>query len=449
MRKFAVWFVLYYLRFFARIALFIARPKVIGIAGSVGKTSVKYALAKILGDVGRTLTTSGNSETGVPLGILGIKLAGYRFWNWLSILLQCPFRVWNTLGVNYLIVEMGIDDPDPPKNMAYLLTIVKPDIAVIVTESAAHTEQFEKTLTENEKKLSAGERRKLLIKRIAAEDITMITQQCRIVVFNADSHYITEALEPYQYRGLRFMSFGHSARNNLAYVKREVSLAGTRFGFTLDGQRVAFSIRSYALPAQYREVFGAAALAAYVAGVPTQTIQRSLETFSELPKGRATLLKGIRDSVIIDSSYNASRASVDAFLGLLRELKEKTHRPVVFAFGDMRELGQEAAIEHAAVAEQIPSVADYLFCVGPLTKQYVLPRVPKEIFKEVEWFSNAHGLGVYLRDQLPPRALVLIKGSQNQIFLEEAIKYILVDKGDEKKLCRQEGYWMSRKRDAA
>lgn len=445
MRKFAVWFVLYYLRFFARIALFIHRPKVFGIAGSVGKTSTKYALAKILGNVGKTLTTSGNSETGVPLGILGITLKGYSFWNWLSILLQCPLRVWNTVGVNYLVVEMGIDDPDPPKNMAYLLTIVKPDIAVLVTESAAHTEQFEKTLTDNEKKLSAGDRRELLIQRIAAQDVKMITEQCRIVVFNADNRYILKALEPYQFRGLRLSSFGHSASNNLAYVKREVSLAGTRFGFSLDGQRVAFSIRGYALPAQFREVFGSAALAAYCAGVPTQTIQRSLEKFMELPKGRATLLKGIRDSVIIDSSYNASRASVEAFLGLARELKEKTHRPVIFAFGDMRELGQEAEIEHAAVAEQIASVVDYLYCVGPLTKRYVLLRVPKEIFKEVEWFSNAHGLGVYLRDQLPPRALVLVKGSQNQIFLEEAIKFILASRADEKKLCRQERYWMRKK----
>src|SRR3989344_3241689 len=166
MRRLAVYVVLLYLRFFARIALFMHRPKVIGIAGSVGKSSAKYALKAILEKTGRTVSTSGNSETGVPLGILGITLAGYGPIDWLIALLRCPFGVFHLIGASYLIVEMGIDDPRPPKNMEYLLTIVEPDVAVIVTESAAHTMQFEKALSGEEVQgMTAEERRDLLIRR--------------------------------------------------------------------------------------------------------------------------------------------------------------------------------------------------------------------------------------------------------------------------------------------
>jgi len=51
-----------------------------------------------------------------------------------------------------------------------------------------------------------------------------------------------------------------------------------------------------------------------------------------------------------------------------------------------------------------------------------------------------------LKDNIPQNSLVLVKGSQNTIFLEEAIKYLLKDKEDEKKLCRQDDYWLKIKK---
>jgi len=47
-----------------------------------------------------------------------------------------------------------------------------------------------------------------------------------------------------------------------------------------------------------------------------------------------------------------------------------------------------------------------------------------------------------MRENLPKNAIVLVKGSQNTIFLEEAVKLILKNKSDEKLLCRQDDYWM-------
>ncbi|MEO6691160.1 MAG: hypothetical protein ABIO44_02360, partial [Saprospiraceae bacterium] len=149
MREFLIWTVLFYLRFWAKTALSLHRPYVIGIAGSVGKSSTRNALEAVLKDHFRTKVVSGNSETGVPLGILGLELDSFTKNNWIQVLLQAPLKIFNLSKVQTLIIEMGIDDPYPPKNMTYLLTIVKPNLSIDLNATATHTMQFEKLLKRN------------------------------------------------------------------------------------------------------------------------------------------------------------------------------------------------------------------------------------------------------------------------------------------------------------
>ena len=111
-----------YLRFFAKKALAKHQPTVIGVAGSVGKSSTRNAIEAILKDHFPTKSV-GNSETGIPLGILGMKPENYTKLDWAKMLLKSPFNLNFLQGTKYLIAEMGIDEPDPPKNMGYLLTI--------------------------------------------------------------------------------------------------------------------------------------------------------------------------------------------------------------------------------------------------------------------------------------------------------------------------------------
>ena len=95
MRDSLVWTVLYYLRFWSKLALRLNRPYVIGIAGSVGKSSTRNALDAILKDHFRTKVVSGNSETGVPLGILGLELDGFTKTNWFQVLIKAPYKIFN------------------------------------------------------------------------------------------------------------------------------------------------------------------------------------------------------------------------------------------------------------------------------------------------------------------------------------------------------------------
>lgn len=444
-KKFLVLFVLYYLRYFAKQAVKKNRPVIIGIAGSVGKSSLKNALKGIMSKHGKTYALDGNSETGIPLSILGLSAKDYSAKNWFLNLLKAPFRTDYLKGYTYLIVEMGIDDPHPPKNMDYLLSIIKPEIAINLNVSATHTMQFEKAISDPKKRTV-----KNLIDAIAFEDTKIITKSnCREGIYNSDNEFIVKYIEKFRKQNpiTTLKSFGSNKIDSIRLISYDVKLNKTKFTFKLNEKipkEITVTFKNFCLPKAYSSTFEAAILTARSLKVPLKTIQEGLEENFSLPKGRATILPGIKNSTIIDSSYNASKESMLTFLELLERLKKQTKRPAVFVFGDMRELGTAAKEEHEQVAEYAKNVANSVYTVGPQTKEYVIPILKnsnKRIYKDSS--KNSVQLGLHLKESLPENAIILFKGSQNEIFLEEAIKFILENQSDEKKLCRQSEYWKS------
>ncbi len=381
MRKFAISLVLSYFRFFARIALQLHKPEIIGIAGSVGKSSTRNAIEATLEDY-FPIKTVGNSETGIPLGILGLQPTAYNLTDWAFMLLRAPFGIYHLNHTRYLIAEMGIDEPGPPKNMEYLLTILKPDIAISLNVSATHTMQFEKTLSEAERVESAlsdeqrtknkEQRTEIVVRKIAEEDTKIITKSdCRVSIYNADDKNIREIVKDHNDKKNTSLTFGTSNTNDIFYAEYTVSLTGTSFAFSLKDEtpkKITLFLKNMLLPEEYREVFAAAILTGLQSQLTLEQIKNGLEHHFSVPRGRASMFKGINSTIIVDSSYNASRAPVIAFLSMVKLLKKQTNRPVVFLFGDMRELGNDAEREHEKVTEAMVGIVDYLYLVGPLTR---------------------------------------------------------------------------------
>lgn len=429
------------------------RPYIIGVAGSVGKSSTRNALFATLKDHFPTKVVSGNSETGIPMGILGFEIDGFTRKNWINRLLKAPLRIFSLRNVKYLIVEMGIDDPHPPKNMSYLLTIVKPDMSIDINATATHTQQFEKLLPKN-----ASDPVGYLVKKIAEEDSKIITNgYTKVGIYNNDDSNLSQII-PKNAKGktVSLLTFGEGKENTISYVDYSVSTSRTKYSYVVnkDGKERQFdlSFPGVLLPPASRESFAAVILAASEIGLKYPQIKESLEKNLSTPKGRSSLFPGIKNSMVIDSSYNSSKSSVISFLDLLKMLKEKTGRPIVFLMGDMRELGKESQAEHAEVARAILPIVDELYCVGPQTAEFVVPIVKELLGRKgktakVEWYKNAIQAGLHLKEELPPSAIVLVKGSQNTIYLEEAIKFLLDNSQDVKNLTRQDDYWMKIKQD--
>ncbi len=439
MRKVVQNFVLFYLRFWARLALWWHRPCVVGITGSVGKSSCKNAVFAVLHEkLGERvkMIEKGNSETGIPLGIVGLTIVDYTTLGWAKTLLRVPLGLRFLRGTEYLVVEMGIDDPFEPKNMSYLLKIVKPDIAIFLNVHPVHTEQFSRVAKEKED----------ILRAIAREKGKIITESgARVGIYNKDNPYVREVVEKVKTVGL--YSFGKGEENFVSYKGWEISFEGTRFSYKTPKGELMIFLRGYLLPKAYLQTLAPALIVGFLLEIRGTDIKRALEKNFTLPPSRATLLEGIKNSWLIDSSYNASFVSTREMLSLAFVLSKKYQRELVFCFGDMRELGPLAEKEHREMAKEIRERVDRVYLVGELTKNIVLPELQKGPGKvrEVRWFESSKALGEYLKESISEKSLVLFKGSQNTIFLEEAVKLVLRNPADKKKLCRQAPFWIKKK----
>jgi len=447
LRSILAWSVLLYLRFFAKLALIIHPPReIIGIAGAVGKSTARNALAKLLSTQYSTMVVTGNSETGIPLGILGLDPGYYSPRDFLRILLLAPFRIFSVKPSTYLIVEMGIDGPLPPKNMSYLLTIVKPTIAILLNESPAHIGNYASiipsTLTDSREKLHH-----VLTYMTRDDGQIATTSVSKIVLFNALDHHIAEFMKQLSPSPVtQFYTFGKRTSSYIHLKSYKVTLSGTEFVFQSLVKRTqathTINIPGYILPKDTASSLGMAILTALVLGVERDRIEQTL-TDLPFPPGRSSVFNGLKGSIIIDSSYNVAPASMAAFVGLMGTLKKRTNRPIAVLFGDMKELGEATAVEHGKIAKKLKKVAKSIYLLGPDTRAYVLPVVSTTSRqKDVQWFPSVVDAANYIKLNLPPNAILLVKGSQN---LEEIIKRLLANPFDINRLCRQDDFWKKAK----
>ena len=137
MKKFVTPLILWYLRKAANLQLQKIKPLVIGVAGSSGKSSLTSLLYEIIHDYTSVKSSSGkNSETGIPLHILGISMRDVSLFSWTEVFFLVPWKLlsqWKKYSI--YIAEMGIDSPKEPRNMSYLLKIVQPTIGIVTNVS--------------------------------------------------------------------------------------------------------------------------------------------------------------------------------------------------------------------------------------------------------------------------------------------------------------------------
>jgi UDP-N-acetylmuramoyl-tripeptide--D-alanyl-D-alanine ligase len=378
-------FFLYYLRFFAKlqfakIKLISPKLKVVGITGSAGKTSCLLACKAILSPQFKVKTNyGGNSESGIPLSILNLKIEDYSIKNWLKIFFIAPLKIifdWKTYQV--FLVEMGIDSPTSPKNMDYLLSILKPDIGIFLNVSPVHQQNFKS------------------LDQIAFEKAKMINAS-KIGIINQNDPLIPKYCHP----------------------KKLVSISHHQI-----------LLPSFALPRAFQTTLNAALTLANFFDIDQSQSIKNLQANFSLPPSRSSLIKGINESIIIDSSYNSSPIACSEMLNLLNTY----HSPKVAILGDMREIGKTSAQEHQKIYRQAIKIADIIISVGPQTKKYF---GPKSIKFDYWWQATD-----YLLKNFPKKSTILVKGSQNTIFLEELVKKILNNPSDSEKLCRQSPYWI-------
>ncbi len=286
--------------------------KVIGITGSVGKTSTKEMIAGVLSAKYKVQKTQGNfnNEVGVPLTLFTIRDEH-----------------------EVAVVEMGISDFG---EMSRLTAMVKPNICVITNIGECHLENL-------------GTRDGVL--KAKTEIFEGLTGECEVVLNGQDDKLITVE----EVHGKSPCFFG----SKRCYADEVVSkgLLGTTCVIHKDGKEINAQIR---LPGVHQVQNAMAAVCvADLLSLSTEEMERGIQNVVAL-KGRGEITDG-KTYTIIDESYNANPASMKATLHALSETKGRR----VAILGDMFELGENSDELHKGVGFYAREVGiDLLICIG-------------------------------------------------------------------------------------
>lgn len=396
------------------------KPKIVAVTGSVGKTSTKLAIAEILQQKYRVQFQEGNynTEISVPFIFLNRNLpALYNPFGWLSAWMHGQTILKNGLDFDVIIVELGTDSPG---DIAQFKKFLQPDISVVTAVSEEHMEFFPD------------------IEAVAEEELS-IAEFSGVLLVNADD-IDEEYLQKYVPRGVELHSYGFEHAEYKVEAKRVES---GKFNFSVvlgDGTRA--SGEASVLAGYSIKPIAAAIAVADLLDVNVQSIQQGIKNIKHVP-GRMQVLKGIKDSAIIDDSYNSSPLACKAALEALYDFEAPQRIAVL---GNMNELGNFSEAAHREIGEYCdPSKLDLVVTIGQDANTWLADAAEAKGC-HVARCDSPYQAGTLISERLADGAAVLVKGSQNGVFAEEAVKQLLADGGDIFKLVRQSDFWLSKKR---
>lgn len=426
--------VLGYFRLLARLQIQKNRSAIIiGITGSAGKTSTRLALALILSSKGKVKHSShANSESGIPLNILGLKPINYSPIDWARLLILAPLMlIINWERFDYYIVEMGIDSPRPPKNMSYLLRILRPHVAIILNAGLVHGQAFDHLVKDR----NPSRRAEKIINEIAKEKMKLASSidPTGVAIINQDQK---ELISQTGLVKARLITVGKSSKASVRILKVNPTKRGFSLTFSFQNQEYVLNLNSL-FPAPYGYTFAFALAAGMALGITPTTALNALNKYHS-PRGRLRLFDGINSTHLLDSSYNASPLAMQENLALLTKLAGHHHRIAIL--GDMRELGFQAKLIHKQLADWIIEYSDEVLLFGSDVKLYTLPVLAAQHFP-ARHFSKMSDLISYATTNTPSGSYILIKGSQNTLYLERAVEALLANPKDVSQLCRRGPYW--------
>lgn len=299
----------------------VMNTKIVGITGSVGKTSTKEMLAAVMSEKFNTLKTQGNfnNEVGVPLTL---------------------FRLSEEHEL--AIVEMGISDFG---EMSRLGKIVKPDMCVITNIGQCHLENL-------------GDRDGVLK---AKTEIFNYLKEGGKAFLNGDDDKLATVKEV---NGLEPVFFGFDKKNDIyAEEVESKGLAGTVFTAVTPKGKMRLRVN---VPGHHMVSNALAAVAIGLElGLDEKQIAAGVAAFKPV-SGHSSIVETDRFT-IMDDCYNANPVSTKAGLDVLAEAEERK----VAILGDMFELGSDERKLHYEVGEYAADKGiDCIVCAGELAKEY-------------------------------------------------------------------------------
>lgn len=345
------------------------RARVIGVTGSVGKTGTKEALRHVLSAQGPTFATEGslNNHWGVPLSLARMPADSA-----------------------YAVFEMGMNHAG---ELGPLSRLVHPQVAVITTVEPAHMEFFPSVEAVAD----------------AKAEIFEGMEPGGVAVLNRDNAHFARLLAAARTQGLTIKSFGTHAEADARLIAADLGPDDTRVSAGVMGDAVDYTI---ALPGRHWVMNSLAVLLAVkAAGGDVHAAARSFATLPAV-KGRGvrTRVETARGAfTLIDESYNASPAAMEAAFAVLGRLTPAGGGRRVAVLGDMREMGDKADSLHTGLAPALLAAGiGAVYCCGPHMRA-LFDTLPAAV--RGGWEEDSAALAPLVAGHVTDGDVVLVKGS--------------------------------------
>lgn len=340
-------------------------PRIVGVTGSVGKSTTKELIWSVLSIRFNTLKSQGNynNEIGLPLTLLQLEDSHER-----------------------VVLEMGMYDLG---EIALLCEIAQPHVGVITNVGPVHLERLGS------------------IDRIvqAKSELVQALPAGGAAILNYDDPLVRPMASQTQ---AAVFTYGLSPEAGLwASEVASAGLEGVRFTFHYGNDAVHAKVPLLGRHSVHTAL--RAALVGLVEGLDWEEIISGLQALPSSAQLRLVAVAGPNGSTLLDDSYNASPASTIAALNLLDDLSGNRKIAVL---GDMMELGSYEEEGHRKVGCRAADVVDLLIVIGPrasyiATEAEACGLAPEAIIT----LENNQAAVAYLEKILEPQNIVLIKGS--------------------------------------
>ncbi|MGN1183076.1 MAG: UDP-N-acetylmuramoyl-tripeptide--D-alanyl-D-alanine ligase [Faecalibacillus sp.] len=334
--------------------------KVVGITGSVGKTSTRDMVYSVVKQKYKTLKTEGNynNEIGLPLTILRYQ------------------------EEEVMVLEMGMNHL---KEMSRLSKIALPDVAVITNVGTAHIGEL-------------GSRENILKAKL---EITDGMDDDSVLIINQDNDMLATVDIP----RLKVVRVGKDKGSQIKAKNIVLNETTSHFVVEYDGKG-----EKIVVPVQGEHNISNALLAIAVGlelNIDMEDIKKGIQEF-ELTKNRMDILEKENHVTVIDGTYNASVDSMKSSLDILSHYKRRK----VAILADMLELGTYSETLHREVGQYVADKdIDVFVCVGK-DSYYMYDQAKKQI-KECYFFDNNQLLIEQIHHIVQAYDVVLIKGSHS------------------------------------
>jgi UDP-N-acetylmuramoyl-tripeptide--D-alanyl-D-alanine ligase len=401
-----------YFRFWAKIRLNFWKPVIIVITGSSGKTTLLHLIESQIGKKAR-YSHHANSSFGIPFDILGLNRKRFTLGEWISFFLLAPLKILKPVSQEKLYIAEA--DCDRPGEGEFLADLLNPDITLWISSSLTHSANFD-TLVKDKIFPTVEE-------AIASEFGRFLKKTRKFAIVNGDNIYIKEQLNKAK---VPVKTIEH--KDLQSYKITEYCTY-----FVIGDKK--YSINSI-LP---KEVFYSIQMTNLLVRTLNLPFDFTFKNFI-LPPGRSSVFKGVKDTIILDSTYNCTPDGMKVILQMFDKYPSKNKWIVL---GDMIELGNNEKEEHEKLANLLNSMKlNKIILVGPRVSEFTYPKLNPRAGEIEKFISPKEGLD-YISKTICGKEVILFKGAR---FLEGIIEQLLLDKEDSKKLVRREAVWQNRRK---